>query len=311
MSESKDSNRPDLFQRVTDQLLEAMEEGRVPWRRPWTDLGPHRNVATGRAYNGVNALLLQVRSLVEGYEYPLWLTLRQANQLGGRVRKGAKSQEIVFCQRKEAPASEAEGAGEEEDLEGARRVRFVWRSFRVFNVAQVEGVTFAVPKPVARHDPIEAAEALWRGYAGAPQVVHKGDRAFYSILTDVITLPERDRFESAAAYYETKFHEAVHSTGAKHRLDRKTLSQASFFGDANYSHEELVAEIGACLLMARAGLEPDIKNSAAYIRGWASKLKQDKRLIVMAAKQAERAALYIAPDKATPATAPDVAEVEA
>ena len=309
MSDSKDSNRPDVFQRVTDQLLEAMEAGRIPWRKPWTDLGAHRNVLTGHAYNGVNTLLLQVRALVSEYEYPLWLTLRQANQLGGRIRKGEKSQEIIFAQRKEVAAGATAAPQDEETADtGAAqqgrarpRVRFVWRSFRVFNVAQVDGIAFAVPKPARVNDPIEAAEALWRGYAAAPKVVHQGGRAFYRPATDTITMPARDWFESPSAYYETLFHEGIHSTGAEHRLNRSTLAQATFFGDQNYSQEELVAEIGACLLMARAGLEPDIQNSAAYLRGWTRRLREDKRLVVMAAKQAEKAALHIAPAPPQPA----------
>jgi antirestriction protein ArdC len=310
MSESKDSKRPDLMQRVTDQLIEAMEEGRVPWRKPWTEYGPPRNAATGRHYHGVNILLLTLRQQAGEFEYPLWLTLRQANERGGRVRKGERGQLVVFSKRTtEEVRNEKTGEMEEKS-------RFMWRPFYVFNVAQLEGVEFIAPSPPARVvSPIEAAEAVWAGYRTAPPLHHGGDRAFYRRPPrDEIHMPRRERFESDAAYYETLFHEAVHSTGASHRLNRSTLEQAGVFGDANYSQEELVAEIGSAMLMAHAGLTPDYRNSAAYLQGWLRALKDDRRLIVRASKEAERAVHYIAPasdqEDATPG-ATQAGEVEA
>lgn len=291
MSERKDSSRSDLMQRVTDQLIEAMEKGTVPWRRPWTTHGPPRNAATGRHYHGVNILLLTLRQLGQEYEYPLWLTLRQANERGGRVRKGERGQMIVFATRRtEEVRNETTGEVEEKS-------RRFWRPFWVFNVAQLEGVSFALPSPPMRpFTPIEAAARLWAGYRGAPRVRHVGDRAVYlRPPKDEIHMPAPERFESDAAYYRALLHEGVHSTGAKHRLNRSTLEQAGKFGDANYSQEELVAEIGSAMLMAHAGLVPDYENSAAYLQGWLEALHNDRRLIVRAAAQAERAVHYMAP----------------
>jgi antirestriction protein ArdC len=221
----------------------------------------------------------------------LWLTLRQANELGGRVRKGERGQLVVFAKRLvEEVRNERTGEVEEKS-------RPVWRPFWVFNVAQLEGVTFALPAPAERLvAPIEAAETIWTQYANAPPVRHVGDRAVYRRPPkDEIHMPKRDWFESATAYYQVLFHEGVHSTGAAHRLNRSTLEQAGMFGDANYSQEELVAEIGGAMLMAHAGLVPDYANSAAYIRGWLSALRNDRRLLLRAASAAERAVHYIAP----------------
>jgi antirestriction protein ArdC len=291
LSDSKDSKRSDLMQRVTDQLIEALERGTVPWRKPWTGYGPPRNAATGRHYHGVNILLLMLRQLAGEFEYPLWLTLRQANELGGRVRKGERGQLVVFAKRTTREVRN-ERTGEVEE-----KSRFVWRPFWVFNVAQLEGVSFAMPEPPARVvAPIEAAEAVWAGYRDAPQVRRVGDRALYlRPPKDEIRMPPRERFESDTAYYQVLFHEGIHSTGAAHRLNRSTLEQAGVFGDQNYSQEELVAEIGSAMLMAHVGLVPDYANSAAYIRGWLAALQNDRRLIVRAAKEAERAVHHIAP----------------
>lgn len=310
MSDSKDSKRPDLMQRVTDQLIEAMEQGRVPWRRPWATYGPPRNAGTGRHYHGVNILLLTLRQQVEEYEYPLWMTLRQANERGGRVRKGEKSQLVIFSKRTtEEVRNEKTGAMEEKS-------RFIWRPFFLFNVAQLEGVEFVAPKPPARAVvPIEAAESVVAGYRDAPPVRHVGDRAVYRRPPrDEVHMPRRERFESDEAYYETLFHELVHSTGAAHRLNRATLEQAGMFGDENYSQEELVAEVGSAMLMAHAGLVPDYRNSAAYLQGWLRALRDDRRLIIRAAREAERAVHYIAPSSDDAAAVPEgdqAAEVEA
>lgn len=142
------------------------------------------------------------------------------------------------------------------------------------------------------------AEAVWGGYAERPGLVHTGSQAFYSHAMDMIAMPPKASFEGTSAYYQVLFHEAIHSTGAKKRLNRSTLTQAGKFGDANYSQEELVAEMGGAMLLARAGLEPAYANSAAYIRGWLKALNDDKRLVVVAAQQAEKAARYVLGERA-------------
>ena len=276
----------DVYADVTARMVDALETGIVPWRKPWTPMGAHRNLISGREYRGINVFLTALSAMRGAFESPLWVTMKQANQMGGRVRAGERGTMVVFWQPRVDVRKNDVG-----EVEEVRRL--VFKKYYVWNVQQVDGLVLpAIEKPAGAggHD---GADALWEGYADRPGLFHGGGAAFYTAGLDAIQMPPRASFESTSAYYQVLFHEAIHSTGAKKRLNRSTLTQAGRFGDANYSQEELVAEMGGAMLLARAGLEPAYENSGAYLRGWLKALQADARLVVFAAQAAEKAARYL------------------
>ena len=282
----------DVYGIVTEKIISMLENGIVPWRRPWTSTGLPRNLVSKKPYRGVNVFLLSASKYVS----PFWLTYRQANELGGHVRKGEESTLIVYWKVDDAKQRTEDLAAEEP--EGKTRRRFLLRYYRVFNVEQSElpqAVIDKLPKiETYQHDPIEAAEKIIAGMPNAPEIQYAGSKAFYSSITDRITLPPRELFVSAEEFYATALHEAVHSTGSQVRLARESILEAAPFGSATYSREEMVAELGAAYLCAEAGISNAVvENQAAYLAGWLKKLRDDRKLLVHAAAQAQHAADYI------------------
>ena len=182
------------------------------------------------------------------------------------------------------------GRNDKKQVEEVRRL--ISKKYYFSNVTQCDGLTVPTLEKSVGVETHDAAETQWGRYADGPAVEHGGESAFYAHAIDRIQMPERRRFASTEAYYQALFHEGIHSTGAKKRLNRSTLTQAGRFGDANYSQEELVAEMGGAMLLAHAGLEPTYANSAAYLRGWLKSLNDDKRLVVVAAQSAAKATRY-------------------
>ncbi len=282
----------DIYAIVTDKIINLLEQGVVPWRRPWTSAGLPRNLVSKKPYRGINHFLLSASKYVS----PFWLTMRQANELGGHVRKGEESTIIVFWKTEDRRA-ETEAAREAETDNESRR-RFVLRYYRVWNVEQCELSVRALEKlpkiETHQHDPIEAVERIIAGMPNPPAIEHAGTKAFYSSAADRITMPPRNLFVSAEEYGSTIFHEAIHSTGHGQRLARESITQAAEFGSAVYSKEELIAEMGGAYLCAEAGISNAvIANQAAYVAGWLKKLRDDRRLVILAAAQAQHAADYI------------------
>jgi antirestriction protein ArdC len=220
------------------------------------------------------------------------LTFKQANELGGSVRRGEQSTLIVFWKidQKEELAQES---GEEKSQR-----RFLLRYYRAFNLEQCDlpmGVIDKVPKvETHEHDPIDEAELIVANMPPRSALETAGSKAFYSLLTDRVTMPARELFTTAEEYYATLLHELTHSTGHSTRLARETIMEAAPFGSATYSKEELCAEMGSAFLCAEAGISPAvIENQAAYVAGWLSKLREDRKLLVYAAAQAQKAADFI------------------
>jgi antirestriction protein ArdC len=294
----------DLYQDITNRITTALEQGIVPWQRPWNIQGEHRNLLSRRAYRGVNQLLLNITSAARGYTSPMWGTFKQISDAGGRVRAGEHGTRIVFWKVLEY-ADPKPTRKEHDDAESSTRRVPVLRQFVVFNAEQCDLPHGLVPPAEAPREfhADDAAERIWATYTNAPTLRHGGDAAYYRPAMDVIVLPKRTAFKTSAGYYAVLFHEAVHSTGHAKRLNRASLQQAGRFGDQNYSQEELVAELGSAMLQARAGLQPDVPNSAAYIAGWLNALQGDKRLIVIAAQQAEKACAHLTGDTPTPTSA--------
>jgi antirestriction protein ArdC len=231
-----------------------------------------------------------------GFVSPFWLTMRQANQLGGCVRKSEESSIVVFWKIEDSPKNTE--PLDSDETSHKNHPRFLLRYFRVFNLEQRElpqAVMTRIPKvETYDHEPIAACAELMGCMTSAPEIVHAGSKAFYSVTTDRVTLPSPQLFSSPEEYYATGFHELIHSTGHEKRLARASILEAAPFGSLTYSAEELVAEIGAAYLCAESGISPAvIENQAAYVSGWLKKLRDDRRLLIRAATQAQRAADYV------------------
>jgi antirestriction protein ArdC len=276
---------------ITSRILDLLSQGRIPWRRPWKAFkasgSQHPRNISGNRYRGANWFLLGMLA----YQHPLFLTYRQAQSLGGHIRKGEHGFPVIFWKLLEITedlATEADQIG--------RKIPFA-RTYTVFNVEQCEGLTLTLPEavpPAEDFDSIQAAEALWESMPQRPELVYGGDRACYSPSFDQINMPPRGAFESAEGFYETLFHEAGHATGHTSRLHRKELMAGSHFGSQDYSLEELVAELCAAFLCAEAGVDQAVlTNQTAYLQGWLEKLQKDQSAFVTAAARAQKAADFI------------------
>jgi antirestriction protein ArdC len=292
-SASGSDSPTDVYQLVTDQIIDLLDAGTAPWHQPWCNASGGssfpRSLSTGKPYRGINPFLLQVTAVSMGYSSPWWGTYDQIKDRGGQVRKGEKGTLIVFWRRYVRKAKTAD----EQD-----RDAFVLRYFKVFNTDQADGLTVP-PLPggsatdSVEFDPVEACEtALADYYANdGPQLVYGGNGASYNYVSDIVRMPERSAFESPERFYGTWFHETTHSTGHKNRLARPDLLTFHEFGDENYSREELVAEMGAAFLSGITGIGAvTLPSSASYLASWVRVLRGDKKLIVSAAAQAQRAA---------------------
>jgi antirestriction protein ArdC len=265
-------NRIDIYQSVTDRIATALEEGTVPWHQPWNDGHPF-NIRTNRHYRGVNILLLGLQP----YTDPRWGTFKAISESGGHVRKGEKGTWIILWK----PVSK------HHDGDDSDETYMLLRQYCVFNAEQADDLPEWSPTDAREHEPLEAAEMIVEGYENAPLIRFGGDRAFYQPSTDIVQVPEAREFESGDAYYSTLFHELVHSTGHEKRLKR---IEPALFGSDPYAREELVAEVGASMLGAVAGIEnAGGGQNAAYIAGWLKAVRNDHKLVVQAAAQAQKA----------------------
>lgn len=277
----------DIYQMVTDRIIEQLENGVIPWRKPWTGADPAYNRVSGKCYSLANQMLLPERGE--------WATFKQWQEAGGHVRKGEKSSVCIFWKMYE---KKSKNAGEDEKPEYLPVLRY----YNVFHISQVEGVEAKKADGEPRR--IEGIELLHDSGADAiiTDYIHRtgitmteklGSRAFYSPTTDSVTVPEKAQFENQNEWYSTVFHELTHSTGHPDRLNR--LEKGAKFGSAAYSKEELTAEIGAAALMNLCELEQPqtFENTAAYINSWLSVLRQDKKAIISAASRAEKAMNFI------------------
>lgn len=284
----------DVYTEVTNQIIEALEQGVKPWECPW-----QKNVAaqplrvTGESYRGINHVLLSLKAWSQGYRNPVWMTFKQAMDLGGMVRKGEKSSLVVKYGTFEAKDEATEG-----DTESVTRGYL--KAYRVFNVQQIDGLEDRFPTPDEAEPlttrPIEQLSHIAANMIGNMGVEYQegGDRAFYVPSLDKVQMPELAKFKASELFYSTLFHELSHATGHKDRCDRSKEKAGSKFGNAVYAMEELVAEISAAMMGAKLGFEPGhIEDSAAYLQSWLSVLRDDKRAIVKAAAAAQRSADYL------------------
>jgi antirestriction protein ArdC len=284
--------KQDVYTRVTERIIADLEQGVRSWLKPWHSEHAAGKITrplrhNGTPYNGINILLLWGEALAKGYAAPIWMTYKQAQELGANVRKGEKGSLVVYANR--ITKTETNDAGEDTE----REIPFM-KGYTVFNVEQVDGLPahyYAQPvNPLPLAERIEAADAFMTG-TGAT-IHHGGNQAFYAPSRDVVQLPPFEAFKDKESYYATALHELTHWTKAKGRLERDF--SAKRFGDTGYAREELVAELGAAFLCADLGITPDIREDhAAYLGHWLSVLKEDKRAIFSAAAHAQRAADYL------------------
>lgn len=275
-----------VYEIITARIIKTMEQGEIQWKKSWNaQTQAPRNLVSGKLYSGINIFLL----LSARYQSPFWLTFKQAVEKGGTVRKGEKGFPIVFGSKVEK---------EDEQTGDKKEIGFL-RYYTVFNVAQIDGLkdvpaveTHQISESGA--EAIDAAEMIVNSMPDRPQILAGFTRACYSPSYDHVQMPTFRSFTGPAEYYSTLFHELAHSTGNENRLGRHQTLKNHNFGSADYSKEELVAEFGAAFLCAESGISPAvIENQAAYIQGWLKALKNDSKLLVNAAAQAQKAADYI------------------
>lgn len=277
---------------VADLIISLLEKGVAPWQKPWTG-GAFlpTNYATGRSYNGLNIWTLLGTMELKGYSDNRWMTFAQAKKLGGFVRKGEKSTPVIYM----SPIIKKkidEKTGEETEYK-------IWTSriYRVFNVAQIDGIDI---EPQQEKPPVPVTEAetiLLDAYKDKPQVFNTPqDQAYYSPFEDVIRIPLREQFDTPAGYFETLAHELAHSTAHKDRLDRTALTDNYGSHKASRGLEELIAEISVALVAGRLNADYQIESVAAYADSWLNALQRDKSMILKATRAAQAATDYMLGD---------------
>lgn len=268
----------DQYQAITDRIIAALESGTAPWVRPWA-AGAYSlpyNAATGKQYRGINLVLLGA----SGYATAGWMTYNQAQELGGQVRKGERGTQCVFWSKM---------TKKELDEDGNPVTFCVLKHFTVFNLDQIDNLPadkLHLPDPVALPDGGMLPVAI----AAGATVEHGGNKAFYSPSRDIIAMPTPDNFTTEGHYNSTLAHELTHWTGLNSRMDRDFSGR---FGSESYAMEELVAEMGSAFLCGMFGMPVGELQHPAYIASWLRVLRGDKKAIITAASQAQKAVDYI------------------
>jgi antirestriction protein ArdC len=298
--------KPDLYQVVTDKVIALLEAGTVPWQRSWNQYGLARNYATNHVYTGINAFLL---NFFPTFDVPFYLTYKQAQALGGQVRKGAKAETVYFFKTlyKDADGKNLKPAQIAQLTAGDKFVKAIPmpRTFHLFNVADIDGIEFEFPELKENPNaPIEACDNFLTGLQAVPEVCHEDlNEAYYAPVADQINMPPLPRFNCSAAYYKTLFHEITHSTGHESRLSHPGITlpiEQRVPGSETHAHEELIAELGAVYLCQHAGITVspalgagELENAAAYINSYLGLLKNDKRFLFQASSQAQKAVNFL------------------
>ena len=306
--EKPKSKKATVNEIITDRIIQKLDEGIVPWRKPWKtayggkDMTPKNGVSM-KPYNGINRLLLWL----EMYELPYWLTYKQAKDLKGHVNKGEKSSIVVFYTKKDRVVKVKEPYPDPKNPGSmvTHRTDTYWisRYYRVFNVEQCTlpnevMVKFGAPEPTepkTETERIQDCEELLEKYLKRSGVTlkHQDNRAYYQDVGDYVNLPKFENFEPKEEYYSAAYHEIVHSTGIPSRLDRPDFNQYHYTRQ-HRSKEELTAEIGACFLCAQVGIDTEtFDNSTNYIGHWIEFLKNNPDWITWAGAKAQKAVDYI------------------
>lgn len=305
------TTQKDLYQQVTDKIVAALESGKMPWSKPWSlsaasiDM-PLRlpvNADSGRAYSGVNILLLWLEQIDHGYVQSKWLTFQGARKLGGCVRKGEKGTTILLYKPMEKPETD-DGGEQVYDENGEPKMRHyaVIKGIPVFNIEQCDGLPESLFEKMTDDD-VETGKKEGEPFRldyldnvpasmGVSFNNRFQNRAYYKPGDDKIVMPLKTQFSSMEGYYATLLHECGHATGHADRLNRPGVSQLSRSNKARYAFEELIAEFTSAFTCATVGID-NLSQNAAYIGSWIEILKSDKRAIFRATAQAREAADFI------------------
>lgn len=293
-----ENTRADVYELVTARIIESLEAGVVPWFKPWRSRfggALPQNGQSKRVYSGINLFILGLSR----YSDPRWLTFNQVKELGGSVRKGEKGTPIVFYKLLEVESKSGDGT--------TQNIPYLTKYY-VWNIEQCDGLNLPEPGAVdsgITFAPILEAEHVLADMPSPPAVKHGFSGAYYRPSTDTVHMPRPEDFLSVDAYYHTLFHELAHATGHESRLGRLKGHADAAFGSESYAFEELVAELTSAMVCDSCGVTPDIPQTAAYIDGWLSALKKDRKMIVRAASSAHKAADFIL--GAAPASVSEVA----
>lgn len=289
----KQHNKSDIYTRITDRIVADLEQGVRPWLKPWNAEHAAGRITrplrhNGIPYQGINTVMLWSAAVAAGYAAPIWMTFKQAQELGAHVRKGEKGSLVVYANTITRTELDVDTGDEAE-----REIPFM-KGYTVFNVEQVEGLPAQFYAPAQpRLDPVQRidhAECFFT--ATDADIRHGGNRAYYSVTDDHVQMPPFETFKDAESYYATLAHECTHWTRHPSRLERDFGRKR--WGDEGYAMEELVAELGSAFLSADLDLTLEPRDDhAAYIASWLKVLKDDKRAIFTAASHAQRAADFL------------------
>ena len=276
-----------LYESITNKIIESLKEGVLPWHKPWASSNTFLPLRyNGIPYQGINTLLLWIVSSDLGYTSPTWMTFKQAQELGGHVKKGERGTPVCYADTIHKESTNDQGEQE------VKHFSFL-RSYTVFNVEQIEGLPsqyYIKPTQGFSSDERIASLEAFVSSTGA-SITEGGDRASYIPSLDIIKMPPFASFDSPECYYATLCHELVHWTGHPSRLDRKITNG---FGSKDYAFEELVAELGSAFLAGHLGFTPQIPdNHASYIASWIKALGQDHQMIFRAAGLAQKAVEFL------------------
>lgn len=288
----KTTTKQDVYTRVTNKIVAELEKGIRPWIKPWSAEHTAGKINkplrhNGQAYSGINILMLWASAMEAGFIAPIWMTFRQAKELGANVRKGEKGALVVYANT--LTRTEETDSGEEVE----QHIPYM-KGYTVFNVEQIDGLPdHYYSNPAPRMDAPQRIEHAENFFAALKaDVRHGGNRAYYSVTTDYVQMPYFEAFRDPESYYATLAHELTHWTRHETRLDRSFGRKR--WGDEGYAREELVAELGSAFLCADLEITPEVRDDhAAYIASWLEVLKNDKRAIFSAAAHAQRAADFL------------------
>lgn len=287
------SEKQDIYAKVTNKIIADLERGNLTWLQPWKSGHAAGEIsrplrAMGKPYQGINVIMLWASAMEQGFDCPIWITYKQAVELGGQVRKGEKGSLVVYADTIRKTETNDKG----EDVETA--IPFM-KGYTVFNAQQIDNLPthFTTRTEQWHGQPVERMEQAERFFASTQITIqHGGNKAYYSPSQDMVQMPDMQSFRDGESYYATLAHETTHWTRHETRLNRRFDSKR--FGDAGYAMEELVAEIGAAFLCADLGITPETREDhAAYIASWLKALKNDKRAMFTAASHAQRAVDYL------------------
>lgn len=276
-----------IYEIVTSKIIECLNKGVIPWKKEWTSI-PFSNYCSKKKYQGINQLLLTAQCIVnkKNYASPFWFTWNQVKKLKGCIKRNEKASIIVFYDFKIIEEDIINDRDEKEIIE--KKISFL-KYYNVFNYEQTEGIKEIV---INKNEYKKDCEEIISNMAEKP-VIRYGLNPAYNPIKDYIIIPNINNFKSSDNYYSSLFHELIHWTGHKSRLDRFN-EQSLKFGSEVYSKEELTAELGSSFLCHLTGIEKNIiENQASYIKGWLEALNNDKRLIINASSYAQKGVDYI------------------